>query len=468
MTAFDPASLALWTEGWWTAPPASAPVGFTIDTRQLRPGQVFVALKTDRRAGRAFLAAARRAGAAGAIVDAADPAEPLPQLVVAEPLAAFQAIARQHRRRFPGPVVGVSGSAGKTSTKELLSLLLGGGSGAADDRLPVLATEGNLNNRLGVPLTLTRLDPAVHRFAVVEAGIGGPGEMAPLAAMIEPDLAIITLVGPAHLAELGGLEEVAREKASLLAAVRGPGMAIFPSSCLAFAPFRELNVRTLVVAPAVSGVPAAPAGAQRAEGAVAHQGETTTVTLSWGAPPASFTFCRVSDGMAQNAALALCAALELGTAPDLLRSRLRQWRPAPLRGEMRREGGKLFYIDCYNANPASMADALAAFGAVASASEPRLYVLGSMEELGSEAGRYHRELGRSLRLRAGDRLFVVGAEAEAIRAGAVEAGNAPGQIAVVGARAPVAARRAALRGAVFVKGSRKHALERLLEGAAHA
>ena len=138
----------------------------------------------------------------------------LPQLVVSDPLKAFQAIAREHRRQFRGPVVGVSGSAGKTSTKNLLALLLGGASagenvggvtsprmidaGAAlkrgeatpptssSDAYGVLATEGNLNNHLGVPLTLTRLDPKRHQFAVIEAGISGRGEMAPLAEMIAP------------------------------------------------------------------------------------------------------------------------------------------------------------------------------------------------------------------------------------------------------------------------------------------
>jgi UDP-N-acetylmuramoyl-tripeptide--D-alanyl-D-alanine ligase len=118
-------------------------------------------------------------------------------------------------------VVGISGSAGKTSTEDLLALLLGGSTSG------VVATEGNLNNHIGVPLTLTRIDPPQHRVAVVEAGISAPGEMAPLAAMIEPDVAIITLVAAAHTEALGGLEGVAREKALLPAAVRADGLALF-------------------------------------------------------------------------------------------------------------------------------------------------------------------------------------------------------------------------------------------------
>jgi len=444
-----------------------------MDTRRLRPGQAFVALRTEDRDGHDFLAAAEKAGASAAFVAASNPAVGLPQLVVEDPLAAWQAVAREHRRRFRGPVVGVSGSAGKTSTKNLVALLLGatpGGSGES----PVLATQGNLNNRIGVPLTLTRLDPEFHHYAVVEAGIAAPGEMAPLAAMIEPDVAIITLVAPAHLEALGGLEGVAREKARLPAAVRAGGVAIFPASCAAFTAFRELRTRTLIVGPSASGRLSAPGGPEipapsRVGFAVAHQGGATTITLAGGPQPGAYVLPRVSDGMAQNAALAICAAQELGVTAEAIRARLAAWRPAPLRGELRRSGGRLLYLDCYNANPASMADALAAFWSVAPPALPRLFVLGGMEELGGETERYHRELGRRLHLRPGDFLFVIGAQAEAVRAGALENGNRAEQIAVVDSLEPIAARLEAFAGAVFIKGSRKFALEALAgEEAAHA
>ena len=169
MAVFSPDTLAQWTGGRWTVPPLSPLTGFAIDTRKVRPGQIFVALKTDQRDGHEFVASAEAAGASAALVALPNPAVALPQLVVADPLGAFQTIARAHRRNFRGPVVGISGSAGKTSTKNLLALLLGGEAGG------VLATEGNLNNHLGVPLTLTRLNPAEHRFAVIEAGISGSG-----------------------------------------------------------------------------------------------------------------------------------------------------------------------------------------------------------------------------------------------------------------------------------------------------
>lgn len=433
-----------------------------MDTRQLRAGQVFVAIRTDKRDGHDFLPAAQAAGASAAIVARPSSDLPLPQLVVADPLQAFQAIAREHRRTFTGPVIGVSGSAGKTSTKNLLALLLGGEAGG------VLATEGNLNNHLGVPLTLTRLDPARHTFAVIEAGISAPGEMAPLASMIEPDVAIITLVAVAHTAELGGLEGVAHEKAVLPRAVKPSGIAIFPRQCAAYAPFADLGVRHLVVEPADVIRPAEPPK-DKVYFAVTQRGDSTAIALAYGPPPPLvFTLRRVTDGMAQNAALAICAALWLGVPRETIQARLEQWVPAKLRGEVRREGGRLLYLDCYNANPASMADALDAFYALAPADEPRLLVLGGMEELGPEAEMHHRALGRSLRLRSQDRALVIGEQAPAVRTGALESGMRAEQVEVIEAIEQAAAVVAAWRGGVFVKGSRRYQLERVLAGAAEA
>lgn len=457
MPDFPPARLAEWTGGRWTAQPVPSLSGFTIDTRQLRRGQVFVALKTDKRDGHDFLTAAQAAGASAAIVGVEDPALALPQLVVADPLLAFQAIAKEHRRAFLGPVIGVSGSAGKTSTKNLLALLLGGSAGG------VLATEGNLNNHLGVPLTLTRLDSNEHQFGVIEAGISGPREMAVLAGMIEPDLAIITLVAPAHTAELGGLGGVAAEKAVLPAAVRPAGVAIFTKACAEFTAFRELQVRKMIIEPADVVRPTEPA-ADHVYFAVTQRGESTAVAVAYGTPPPlRFTFRRVSDGMAQNAVLAICAALWLGVSPEQIQTRLAGWQPARLRGELRHENGRLLYLDCYNANPASMADALDAFYAVAPGDRPRLFVLGGMEELGVEAEMFHRALGRTLRLRPQDHLVVIGDQAEAVRTGALENGSRGEQISVARELEPIAVRVAGWKGAIFVKGSRRYSLEKILE-----
>jgi UDP-N-acetylmuramoyl-tripeptide--D-alanyl-D-alanine ligase len=431
-----------------------------VDSRRLEPGQAFVALKTERRDGHDFLGDALLSGACAAVVARPVPAVGLAQLVVADPLAALQAVARRHRMGFRGTVVGITGSAGKTSTKEILALLLGG------EESGVLATEANLNNQIGVALTICRLDPSRHRLAVIEAGISAPGEMRPLASIIEPDIALVTLVGPAHLAELGGLEGVAREKAVLAASVRSGGVCIYPSSCEAYAAFQGLASSGSVVVEAVADLGASAQAAGRIPFTVSHSGEHTTVAVAYGPPPPVVaTLGRVTDGMAQNAAMAICAALRIGVPRDEIRRRLLSWRSSPLRGEWRVSEGRRLYLDCYNANPASMADALAAFNAVAPRGEPRLLVLGCMEELGSEAERYHVELGRSLRLRSGDRVAAIGSLAGAIRQGAIEAGNRADQIEVAESVGPLSARLSAFRGSVFVKGSRRHELEKAFSAA---
>lgn len=486
MPEFSPEQLAAWTGGRWTTQPVSALLGFSIDTRQIGAGQIFVAIKTDKRDGHDFLAAAEKSGASAALVAQPKAGLTLPQLVVADPLKAFQAIAREHRRQFRGPVVGISGSAGKTSTKNLLALLLAREtaragtspvlhesvtpeastcSTAAKREGDVLATEGNLNNHLGVPLTLTRLDPQRHHFAVIEAGISGPGEMAPLAAMIEPNVAIITLVAPAHTQELGGLGGVAAEKAVLPAAVRKGGLAIYPQSCAEFPAFRALTVPRLIAVRREHGRDGATQTAEyKAFYSIDHQDDATFVTIDHeGRVPQTFEFRRVSDGMAQNAVLAICAALQLGISVPAIQERLREWQPARLRGELRRENGRLLYLDCYNANPASMADALDAFYAIAPGDEPRLFVLGGMEELGAESEMFHRALGRALRLRPEDFLCVIGDQADAVRLGVLENGSREEQVGVAKNVDEITPRVASWRGAVFVKGSRRYALERVVE-----
>ncbi|MDI1249057.1 MAG: UDP-N-acetylmuramoyl-tripeptide--D-alanyl-D-alanine ligase [Lacunisphaera sp.] len=441
--------MAAWTGGRWTRIPGGTVGGFTQDTRQLAAGQVFVALKTDKRDGHDFIAEAQQRGATAALVSREDRAVTLPQLVVGDTIEAFQRIAREHRREFHGTVVGVSGSVGKTSTKDLLALLLGGAP-------RVLATEGNLNNHLGVPLTLTRLDPAVHQAAVIEAGISAPGDMAPLARMIEPEHSVITLVAPAHLEKLGSLEVVALEKSLLPAANRPGGQAVFPVSGWAFESFRALR-NPLVLVPENEGMTKVSARTIRFN--VFHRPERTEVTLD---RTRRFLLRRVSGGMAQNAALALALAGDLGVADAVLQTRLADWAPSKWRGELRAFGEATVYCDFYNANPASMADAIDAFNGSVPQALPRLYVLGCMEELGEASLLYHRQLGRLLHLRRGDFLFVLGAQAGALREGLLENGNDPAAVAVIPDLAPVRERLAGWQGAVFLKGSRRYQLETVL------
>lgn len=472
MPTFSAEKLAAWSGGRWSRSAGGALVGFNQDTRTLTPGQVFVALRTEQRDGHDFLADAQAKGAGAALVSREVPSATLPQLVTADALAAFQKIAAAHRREFTGPVIGVTGSAGKTSTKDLLALLLEAGPAAAGpaqlahasgpvETVPasasgVLATAGNLNNFIGVPLTLTRLDPALHRAAVIEAGINRPGEMATLAEMIQPDHAIVTFVGPAHLERLGSLEKVADEKCTLLAFTGRGGLQVFPVSCWSYEPFRLL-AHPLVLVPANEAM--VRVDAATIVFTVLHRPDRTEVTLG---AKRTFVLRRVSSGMAQNAALALALASELGVDDATLQRRLAAWAPSKWRGEMQRVGEAEVYCDFYNANPASMQDAINAFAGLVRPELPRLYVLGGMEELGAHAADFHQQLGRTILLRPGDFLFAIGPHAAALREGLLENGNAPAQIAVVTDLAPVRARLATFQGAAFVKGSRRYGLEKVL------
>ncbi|GAB5562797.1 MAG: UDP-N-acetylmuramoyl-tripeptide--D-alanyl-D-alanine ligase [Synoicihabitans sp.] len=452
MPRFNPQHLAAWTSGQWSVEPVGALCGFNIDSRTIGEGEVFVALRTAQRDGHAFVQAAKEAGAAAALVTEHQGGVELPQLVVADTLTAFQTIAREHRRLFKGPVVGITGSAGKTSTKNILSTLLG---------KRTLATAGNLNNHLGVPLTLTRLDNERHDFGVIEAGISEVGEMSVLAAMIEPDAAIVTLVDYAHTEGLGGIAGVAREKSVLPAAVAEEGDRLFPVSVARLQPFQDLPPTKITIKreEVLSGN--APDTAVRY--LVTSSGDQSVLSIAAGmGTPELYAMTHVSDGMAQNAVLAITLARRLGIETSLLRERLADWKPSAMRGEVREVGGRLIYLDCYNANPASMNDAAHAFATQTESDQARLWILGGMEELGADSDAKHRELGEALPVRAADIVWLIGTGAEQTKAGLAKAGHDAGQILILDDLADARTPFADWRGPVFIKGSRRYRLETIL------
>jgi len=461
MPLFNPADLAAWTGGEWRGPRPGPALGQPcVDSRRLRPGEIFVALRTARRDGHDFLEGARAGGASAAIVTQSNEKISLPQLVVPDTALAFRTIAAAHRNQFHGPVVGITGSAGKTSTKELLRSLLGPA---------VHATHANENNLLGVPLTLCGLDPAQHRFGIIECGISERGEMAELANMVQPDVAIVTLIAAAHLEKLGSIEGVAHEKARLAQAVRRGGWVVMPASCLDHYVFRRLPVQTAVVAPADGPAPAGPSARlflyrtqfDAKAGWRLELFEECGESHIWQLPPS------MTPGLAANAALAIVTAHLLGVADAAVQDALSAWQPAELRGEWLRRGDSLFLADCYNANPASLADALAGFALNAPAEMPRLYIIGAMAELGPNAPGLHRTAVAELRLRKQDRALFLGPNAEEYRASLLSTGHSTSQMAVVSLE-QAEAEVAQFSGAVFLKGSRAFALERLLPDALRA
>lgn len=381
--------------------------GVSIDTRTLGRGDLFVPLTGGRADGHAFLAEAFRRGAAAALCSRAHAAgiagrEPGPLVIVDDPTAALQRLARNHRVAWGGLVVGITGSSGKTTTKDLVAAALG------SDRA-THATAGNLNNHLGVPLTLLGLRQE-HRAAVVEMGSNHPGEIAALAGIALPDAAVITNAGSAHLEHFGTLEAIAREKASLGHAVPAGGVTFAGAdSPLLLAALAGARCRVVRYGLA--------AGADFRPDAAEDLGPRGTRLAVSGFPP--LTLALPGRHQAANALAALAVAREYGLDPARVVAALETYRPFEGRMETRHARGAALLVDSYNANPESTRaalDTLARWPA-----RRRIAVLGDMLELGPRAAEFHREVGGAVR---DAELWTLGefaaATAEGARAGGVD------------------------------------------------
>jgi UDP-N-acetylmuramoyl-tripeptide--D-alanyl-D-alanine ligase len=460
MKSLSPSQIERWTGGRWVRGLQPGEIAtFRMDARAVTAGDVFVALRTGRRDAHEFVPQAAAAGASFVIVERPVMSANVAQLQVTDTLDALHRIGTGVRKEFHNPLVAITGSCGKTSTKDLLALLLG-------DR--TLSTEGNLNNYLGLPLTLARLDNAENPYAVVEVGISMQGEMAPLAQMAAPDHAIVTCVAPAHLEGLGSIEGVAAEKAVLPASVGRGGTVFFPAFCLQWEPFRELSAKCFVTANADAVVPQLPAphyALVRYQAFHSADGRTDLMLFLPGRDSfIRFNLPHLSDGMQSNAALAFATALELGVSEGELRTRMASWKPARMRGEIRVVGETSYYVDCYNANPASMLDAVRNFRESFPKGR-RLLLIGCMNELGEKSGELHRELGRKIDGTAGDTYCIHGTQCEYVREGLLSAGVDSSHVVAAKTREEVVAMLDQFQnqgGAVFVKGSRAYRMEEFL------
>ncbi len=455
---FDPVLLAEWTKGKWQASlPHRSVTGFSIDTRTLKDGDLFVALKTENRDGHEFLAKAKDAGAVGALVNRQVGNVGLPQLVVEDSMKAFQAMAGEHRSLFPGPIIGITGSCGKTSTKDIVALLLGGNES-------VLSTHANLNNTLGVPLTLLQLNPERHQFGVVEAGISLMGEMKLLGSLIRPDITIVTMIGAAHLDGLKSLENVADEKLQLALAGKPDGLVVFPYECFEFAAFQSLEMPVLSVAREGFKV-IVKDRLPDCVYSVRRRGEWSYLFLRSQKRGiiSRIRLRSVSDGMISNVALSIVTALELGVEASVIAERVEQWAPAKMRGQVLHKNENLYYIDCYNANPDSMRDAIKTFSDLTNEKAPRIYFIGCMEELGEKSDDLHFSLGQEWILSEGDQVVIMGSQAEALRDGLLKAGNDSDRVKVISDINSARHYLDGFEGAVFLKGSRRYHLEEIVE-----
>ncbi|MBF0425864.1 MAG: UDP-N-acetylmuramoyl-tripeptide--D-alanyl-D-alanine ligase [Magnetococcales bacterium] len=377
----------------------SAPAPFatvTIDSRQVVPGSLFVAIPGPRFDGHDFIAEAAAKGCAAAIVSR--PPEgppPLPLLLVPDTQAALTRLAIAWRERVRPMVVAVTGSSGKTTVKEMIAACLAARGG-------VHATRGNLNNHLGLPLTLLAM-PADCRVLVAEMGMSAAGEIRHLASIAPPDVAVVTSITAAHLEHLGSLENIARAKAELLEALAPSGLGIIPGD----APFGDLLraacrgcVRTFGLAatdPARAIDPRFEAGGQRFFLRLDPEGVTMEMRVRH---PGRF--------MVANAVAAAAAAHAAGADPATIAAAIAAFQPAAGRGGIRQSRHGFSVVDdTYNANPGSMAVALESLSHLAPPGR-RVAVLGDMLELGPTTRIIHAELATAVRQAQIDRLFTAG------------------------------------------------------------
>ncbi len=454
MDQFDSEQVAFWSGGvWQDAKMPESITGFCFDARVVKPGECFVALSCGARDGHEFVQQAYGNGAGSLLLERPQTVS-LPQLIVRDSLSAMGAIASKIRRQFSGTVVGVTGSCGKTSTKEMLRMLLG------DEETH--ATPGNWNNLIGVPMTLFGLNEQQHKFAVIEAGINQPGEMSELGSIIQADLTIITNIGPAHLELLGSIENIAAEKSMLAKHSKANAPVIIPNASVDYPAFAKYADRAIIIAAEDEEIHGKPRQVIRYDLKVSGLG-ISTLSLRDGTTVEDFEIRSPSQGICTNAALVITVARHFGVSDSEIKKRLREWSPASKRGRIEKHGEQTIYIDCYNANPASMGDALAAFCRSMPSDEPRCYVLGAMNELGENAVEMHRKIGQKLELRREDRVFLVGPEAltQGYVEGLVQQGVDLKKVESVTDAESIKSVVANFSGSIFLKGSRSYQLEKI-------
>jgi len=407
MIQMDARKVAEFTGGHLLQNGASVEInGFSTDSRKIQPGELFIPLRGEQYDGHDYLTQAVQRGAAACLSEEVIGGLRVPVIKVTDTLVALGDLAAAIRRQFAGPVVGITGTSGKTTCKEMLASILA-------SLGPGLKSAGNFNNLIGVPLTLFGLQPQ-HRWAVIEMGMSARGEIARMAEIAAPKLGVITNIGAAHLETLGGISGVARAKGELYIGLPQDGIALINAD--------DPQVSSLPVA---NGVRRVLFGMQQdAE----VRGDRITVQNG------SVSFDLIIDGRSMrvrlplpgrhnvsNALAAAAAASALGVDLAAIAAGLGAFQPCPGRMELLELAGDIVILeDSYNANPLSVRAALDALNDLGAPGR-RIAVLGDMLELGASAEELHHQIGRIAAGRV-DRLFTCGLLAREIARGAAEAG----------------------------------------------
>ncbi len=422
-------------------------VGFSsvsTDSRTLSVDALFVALTGERFDGHDYVAQAQSKGAAAALVERAVDVE-IPQLVVADSKRAFGIAAAHWRSRFTLPVIAVAGSNGKTTVTQMIAAIMA----AAYGDKARLATLGNLNNDIGVPSMLWQLSKQ-HRAAVFELGMNHPGEIAWLAELVQPTVALVNNAQREHQEFMASIEATALENGETIAALSDDGVAVFPADDACAPIWRQLSGTRRVIDFALD--------ASAVVTATFHD-EESSVQISM-ATPAGVIDVRLAAGGLHNVRNALAAAacsIAAGIGADAIGAGLTAWRPVAGRGvKLRTQDGWLI-DDSYNANPDSVR---AAIDSLAASPSPRVLVLGDMGEVGARGPEFHREVGSYARERGIDAFFAIGPlTREAVRTFGAQAYHFDDIDALI-----TALRSALQPGAtILVKGSRFMQMERVVQ-----
>lgn len=424
--------------------------GISTDTRNLERNDLFIALKGERFDGNDFLDKAVAAGAA-ALMTARGAKAPRQKagvaiISVADTGKAFLDLARYYRKKFSPQLVGITGSNGKTTTKDLLGCAL-------SHMGETVASERSFNNFVGVPLTLFRITGDT-RYVVLEIGTNQPGEIAALTTTAEPAVGLVTNVSHSHLEGLKTLEGIASEKAGLLREMGEDGLCM-------------LNKDD----PSFDGLAAAARGTVKTIG-IRSRADYLAVDIEIHAEHSEFTIqgTRIRLPLMgfhniYNALAAFACAVEMGAAPGRVAEAFRDFEGPPMRLKPVKAGGLFILNDTYNANPASVVSALKTFS-VLPVEGRRIVVLGDMMELGEQTGKLHRQTGRELSCGAFDLIAAVGERADDYLEGASQVGIEPERLLRfrdTGEAVAAIPRLVSQGDAILVKGSRGMELEKLVD-----
>jgi UDP-N-acetylmuramoyl-tripeptide--D-alanyl-D-alanine ligase len=427
--------------------------GVTTDSRSIRHGELFIALKGERFDAHDFVEGAERKGAVASLVSHLVPRASNPQILVTDTRFGLGRLAAYWRRKHALPLVALTGSNGKTTVKEMLASILAAHCGSRDT---VLATEGNLNNDIGVPLTLLRLRDG-HRFAVIELGMNHAGEIDYLARIAQPTVAVVNNAQRAHVGLLGSLEAIAHAKGEIYGGLMESGIAVINEDD-AFAPYwKKINAGRRIVTFGLKETADVHATASGSQVRIVTPVDAFAVTLQV-----------AGEHNVRNALAACAAAHALEIAPQAMQDGLNHFAGVPGRLQ-RRPGvaGSVVIDDSYNANPESMK---AALKVLAAEGGRKVFVMGAMGELGVDAEAMHAEVGAFAKAAGIDGLLALGDLARH----AVEGFGTGAVFFPDVASLQKAARGAASSGTTFlVKGSRFMQMERVadalaVQGDAHA